>query len=634
MPHQEQKIRDLERENAELRARVAQLEPSRSAGGQPEAQDREGAGLRTLIDATTDIAALIDQDGTFIQVNQSMADALDLTVSELIGTCAYDLFSAEVAERRKRKNDEAMQLGVPIRYEEEERGVIYEISIFPLEPDLFALFGRDITEARRAERRQLERAEIFRAVSESAVDAIFCKDLERRYTLANPAMERLLGLSAAEIVGKRADEIFGEEAMEAINQADDPAFEGRANSGTWPLDLGGVLHHFHVVEVPLLDQDGQVWGICGIVRDISDLKRSEQALKQKQFLVESASSVIATADLDGNMTYANPMFLGTWGFDSFDEVRGRPFPDFWLVGDLLDEIMATLMDEGRWFGEAQARRKDGSLFDVQVMAAAIKDHAGNIVGLMSSSIDITERKQAEHDLALQAADLSRSNEELEQFAYVASHDLQEPLRMVASFSQIISERYSAELSADAARYFQYVQEGACRMQALIDGVLALSRVGTHGKAMVRVDMTAVSREVQANLRQTIQESGAEFLEHDLPAVIADRTQLIQLLQNLMANAIKFRGDRRPRVELSAVRKGQFWQFTLQDNGIGIEARYHDRIFRMFQRLHTRSEYEGNGIGLALARKIIERHGGDIQVESTPEEGTRFIFTLPAADDPA
>jgi PAS domain S-box-containing protein len=240
-----------------------------------------------------------------------------------------------------------------------------------------------------------------------------------------------------------------------------------------------------------------------------------------------------------------------------------------------------------------------------------------------------ERRRAEEALQLHAQELARSNEELQQFAYVASHDLQEPLRMVASYTQLLARRYRGKLDADADEFIGYAVEGVTRMQRLIQDLLTYSRVGTRGRAPSPCDAGQVLQRVVANLRTALEETGGEVKAGPLPRVLADETQLTQLFQNLLSNALKFhRGS--PRVEVAAERQGlDWWRFTVKDNGLGIDAQYFDRIFIIFQRLHGRQEYPGTGIGLAICKKIVERHGGRIGVESRAGEGSTFWFTLPA-----
>jgi signal transduction histidine kinase len=238
------------------------------------------------------------------------------------------------------------------------------------------------------------------------------------------------------------------------------------------------------------------------------------------------------------------------------------------------------------------------------------------------------RRQAEQDLARQAAELARSNADLEQFAYVASHDLQEPLRMVTAYTQLLAERYRGVLDADADKFIGYASEGAQRMQVLIQDLLAFSRVGRKNSDRAETDCNALLQDVLHTLTPAIQESGAHVDAEGLPTIWADRTLLAQVLQNLIGNAIKFRGKDAPLIHVKAEKNDQEWRFTVSDNGIGIPAEHAENIFVVFQRLHARSEYPGNGIGLAICKKVIERYGGKIWVESQPGSGSTFIFTLP------
>jgi light-regulated signal transduction histidine kinase (bacteriophytochrome) len=235
---------------------------------------------------------------------------------------------------------------------------------------------------------------------------------------------------------------------------------------------------------------------------------------------------------------------------------------------------------------------------------------------------------ANEELAQRSQELARSNAELEQLAYIASHDLQEPLRMVASYLQLLEQRYGGRLDADAHEFIEFAVDGATRMQALIDDLLTYSRVGSSAKPLQPTDCAAVVQTALRSLRMSIEESGAQLRCGTLPVAMGDAAQLTQLFQNLMANAIKFRGQQAPRIAVEAEPEDGFWRFAVRDNGIGIAPEYFDRIFVMFQRLHNRSTYSGTGIGLAVCKKIVERHGGRIWVESMPGTGSTFQFTLP------
>jgi light-regulated signal transduction histidine kinase (bacteriophytochrome) len=227
-----------------------------------------------------------------------------------------------------------------------------------------------------------------------------------------------------------------------------------------------------------------------------------------------------------------------------------------------------------------------------------------------------------------AAELRRSNKELEQFAYVASHDLQEPLRMVTGYTQLLAKRYGDNLDQKAKEYIGFAVDGAKRMQGLIEDLLTYSRVGSRGEAFASTNCEAVLGKTLAGLQIAIRECGARVTHDPLPTVIGDDLQLGQLFQNLLGNAIKYRNSEAPQVHVSCKQETEQWTFAVQDNGIGIEPQYRERIFQIFQRLHTREEYEGSGIGLAVCKKIVERHGGQIWVESEVGKGSTFYFTLP------
>jgi light-regulated signal transduction histidine kinase (bacteriophytochrome) len=261
------------------------------------------------------------------------------------------------------------------------------------------------------------------------------------------------------------------------------------------------------------------------------------------------------------------------------------------------------------------------------MLSPLENAEGILV--MAAIRDITARKRAEKHLVKTAEELKRSNVELQQFGYVASHDLQEPLRMVASYTQLLSNRYKGRLDSDADEFIAYAVDGCNRMQGLIQDLLAYSRSGANGKALCKICGEDALKEALANLRATIEESGAIVTHDSLPAITTDDTQLVQVFQNLVGNAIKYRGVAVPQVHVSAMKDGgNEWIFSVRDNGLGIEPQYFERIFIIFQRLHGRQEFKGTGIGLAICKKIVERLGGRIWVESQLEKGSTFYFALP------
>jgi len=382
--------------------------------------------------------------------------------------------------------------------------------------------------------------------------------------------------------------------------------------------------------------------------ELAERKRAETLARDSEALYHSLVDTlpinILRKDLRGRVSYGNRGYC---------ERMGKPLTE--LIGrsdyDLFPEDLAKkyLSDDekvirtGEMFEDIEEHRtNDGQKSYVHVLKAPVRDALGTVVGTQVIFWDVTARKLAEEALETAAAELARSNKELEQFAYVASHDLQEPLRMVTSYTQLISRRYNDHLDDDAKDFMRFAVDGAMRMQKLIQGLLEYSRVGTRGKHFEQVDCNAVLDAALANLVISREESKANITRDTLPLINGDAVQLTQLFQNLIGNAIKFRGAIPPHCHVSAKRSARTdaatptftpheWIFSVRDNGIGIEPQYFERIFVIFQRLHTQEQYAGTGIGLAICKKIVERHGGRIWLESKPGEGTTFYFAFPAID---
>jgi chemotaxis family two-component system sensor kinase Cph1 len=342
----------------------------------------------------------------------------------------------------------------------------------------------------------------------------------------------------------------------------------------------------------------------------------------------SSLSAQCVADLNGIIISVNPAFLKLWGYESEVDAIGISLGDFFVNPDDATSVLEALVKPGEWKGNFLAKKSDGSHFISQALATALYTENGEHIGFQSANIDITERIKSRKKLKNALEDLKRSNAELEQFAYVASHDLQEPLRMVASFTQLLQKRYIDKLDQDANDFINYAVDGAIRMQSLINDLLAFSRVGTQKAAFNETDMNLILEQVKSNLSYSIKDTGAIITNDPLPVVIADESQMIQLIQNLISNAIKFqKKNATPIIHISGKTEENQWIFSVKDNGIGIDPQFFDRIFIIFQRLHKKDEYGGTGIGLSVCRKIAQRHGGKIWIESEPDKGTTFYLTL-------
>lgn len=323
---------------------------------------------------------------------------------------------------------------------------------------------------------------------------------------------------------------------------------------------------------------------------------------------------------------ATPIVNGTSPSDSDRRLKD---------GKVLMDRVRSHLNEARVEVEAVANRLSLEVQQailVSILAIVLMTIALGIVAVRFEHARLREEQRLREQVDERNAALERSNQSLREFAYVASHDLQEPLRTIASFTELLQKRYGGRLDADADEFIGFVVDGAKRMQQLIDDVLEYSRVSTHGKPLAPVDLEAVARRSVANLRASIEERGAEVSVGPLPHVMGDEIQLGQLLQNLVGNALKYNRSGRPRVDVTARREGRDWRIAVSDNGIGIAPEYHDRIFRIFSRLHTRGEYGGTGIGLAICKRIVDRHGGRMTVDSEEGKGASFAFSLAGTEE--
>jgi PAS domain S-box-containing protein len=448
----------------------------------------------------------------------------------------------------------------------------------------------------------------------------------------NPGAGRMTGCKFEEVAGQNYSRFFPTEDIKRGRPAE--ILRMTAEAGIYE-DQGmrargdGTRFMVRSTYTASRDEEGTLRGFTVISCDLTKSSASEA---KYQGLLEAAPDAMVVVNQQGEIVFLNIQAEKQFGYRR-DELVGQKvkniIPEGFAERLVADELRSSEDALAQKIGtgiELSGRRKDGTDFPIELMLSLLESAEGILV--TAAIRDITTRKTAETYLLQKVEELNRSNEELGQFAYIASHDLQEPLRMVASYTQLLARRYTGKLDADADEFIAFAVDGANRMQQLIQDLLAFSRIGTKGADFVDCSSEEAMQQALVNLRGVIGDSGA-LVNHDpLPLVLADEMQLVQLFQNLVGNAIKYQNPGVPHVHVSAaMNMDKKWVFSVRDNGLGIDPQYFDKIFGMFQRLHKREEFAGTGIGLAICKKIVERHKGTISVESQLGQGSTFRFTM-------
>jgi PAS domain S-box-containing protein len=477
----------------------------------------------------------------------------------------------------------------------------------------------------------------IRAMFETVDDqALIMLDPRGRISNWNAGAERLMGHRASEIVGEHFSCFYVHEDVAAgkpQHNLDAATTQGKCDEQAWCMRKDGARFWATTRITAIRDESGQLRGFSNVTRDLSERKRAEERF---QFVVEAAPAAMIMVSGDGRIVLVNSQTERLFGYRR-DELLGEQVEKLIprrlredhvaLRGSFLVAPTTRAMGAGR---ELYAVTKQGAEVAVEIGLNPVRI-PGEETFVLASVVDISERKRAEQRLREYAEKLARSNHDLEQFAYVSSHDLQEPLRAVTGCVQLLERRIRDNFDDTSRQLFGHVVEGTRRMRELIDDLLEYSRVSTHAQALKLTDTGQVVSEVLADLRVLIDERGAQVSVEGLPVIMADVPQLRQLFQNLIGNALKFCTAAQPRIRIGAVRHDRLWEFSVADNGIGIERQHYERIFAAFQRLHTQEEYAGSGIGLAICKRVVEGHGGTISVESEPGRGSVFRFTLPVAE---
>jgi PAS domain S-box-containing protein len=627
-----------------------------------EALRASEAHFREIVNTTHEAFISIDPRGRITAWNPEAESTFGWTEAEALGR---NLAETIIPERYRAGHNRGLE-----RFRQTGRGRVLNRRIeiealhrdgheFPVELTItsvkvggryaFNAFLHDISERKQAEQTLRRLADII----EFSRDAIIATTPSGEVTSWNPGAEQLYGYAAGEAVGRELTMLVAPAHAAADLEALRKAFEGSrlADYETDQLRKDGSLVPVSISVSPMRDSAGKLVGASVIVRDRTERKRAEEALRQVQEAFRSAfedapiGMALFSVDPaeDGRLLQVNSSLCEITGYSSVEllgtSLHAITHPldqenELALSHDLLSGEIPNYQLEKRYL------RGDGNVVWVMHNASTVHDTSGRLLYGIAQVQDITERKRAEEGLARVAAELEhrageleRSNSDLAQFAYVASHDLSEPLRMVSSYVQLLARRYQGQLDSDADEFIEFAVDGVNRMQRLIEDLLAYSRVGTSEYELEEVDCSVLVEDTLAGMRTTIGDSGAIVTHDDLPTVRGDQSQLRQLFQNLISNGIKFVEDGPPRIHVSAQREGKAWRFCVADNGIGIDPQHADRIFAVFKRLHSREAYAGSGIGLSICKRIVERHQGRIWIEPNEGGGTRFCFTIPDSKPP-
>lgn len=658
------------------------LSPAPTHGGITKPEER----IRQLVESNIVGVFSANLDGRINEANDEMLRIVGYTHDDLAaGKVNWKKMTPpESRAATARAEDELRRTGTCIPYQKEyirkdgsRIPVIIWSALIEGAPETGLSFVLDLSERERTQEALRRSEEQWRDVFENNPTMYFMIDASGIVVSVNSVGAEQLGYTVDELVGHSVLLVFPEsEQPEALRHVA-LCLENPGQPMSWEIRKvrknGSLLWVRETARAVVREKNQLI--ILIVCEDITERVETQEKLRRSEAFLAEAQKISHT----GSWCWNIPSGALVWseehsrifGLDpkakiapAFDRFLQLVHPDDRSrVQSILDEAIR----KGRGFDcEYRIVLSGGQMKYVQGVGKPVMKLSGKIDDYIGTTMDITPRKQAEdalrqaHDalekrvqertrelkeinqrleqeiverkraeavLARRSQELASSNDELEQLAYIASHDLQEPLRMVASYMQLIESRYQHLLDADGHEFIGYAVDGARRMQALIDDLLTYSRIGTKGKPMQPIDCAAIVKTTLQSLRVAIAETGARITCSTLPTVVGDEMQLTQLFQNLIANAIKFRRCNPPEIGICANAEEGCWRISVRDNGIGIDAEYYGRIFEMFQRLHSSKAYPGNGIGLTICRKIVERHGGRIWVESTPGKGSTFTFTL-------
>jgi PAS domain S-box-containing protein len=595
---------------------------------------------RSLIEASLDPLVTISAEGKITDVNKATELVTGCPREKLIGSDFSDYFTEPEKARAGYLTvfSEGFVKDYPLAIQHKSGKVtyvLYNAALYKNEAgEIQGVFAaaRDITERKQAEEK-LQQASLYsRSLLEASLDPLVTISANGKITDVNKSTENVTGCTREELVGSDFSDYFTE--PEKARAGYKKVFmEGYVRD--YPLAIhnkkSGAITDVLYNATVYRNESGQIQGIFAAARDITERKSAEEKLRAASLysrsLIEASLDPLVTISADGKITDVNQATEDVTGYLR-EQLIGSDFSDYFTEPQKARDGYKQVFTDGFVKDYPLAiRNKSGKITDVLYNASIYRNAQGNVEGVFAAARDVTERNAIEKELRKTLEKLKQSNSELEQFAYVASHDLQEPLRMVASYVQLLERRYKGKLDSDADEFIGYAVDGANRMRGLIDDLLTYSRVSRLGKPFEPTDLEATLNIVFKNLQASIAETSAVITHDKLPVITADSGQMVQIFQNLIGNAIKFHGKEPPQIHISAKAQDTDYLFSIRDNGIGIDPQYFDRLFKIFQRLHTKQEYPGSGIGLVICKRIIERHGGKIWLESQLGKGSIVYFTL-------
>ena len=609
---------------------------------------------KTLFELSPTFTVLLGLDGTVKNFNKKTEEFAGVPREKLIGMRFTELdFVPEAEMHAHVERISKLTKGERIKPFEsrivERNGKIHMIDVHSAllkkgdMPSGILVNCNDITEHKEIEDELKESKENYETLFESSPAYMILLGEDGRIKKVNKKAEEFAGVPREKLIGMHFTDLSF--LHEELNIRVERVFKVLNREPVKPFETR-IIENGHIswlyIQFELLKKEDKPSGVLIICNDITEFKKTECNLKnsEEKFrqIAENIGEVFWIIDPKmSKIIYISPAYERIWGrtcqslydnprswIDSIHpEDRDRAIGRIWGQSDKIDGVSDGF--------QYRVIRPDGEVVWIWTQAFIITDESGEISRITGLASDITGYKKAEHEIKNLLAELKRSNEELQQFAYVTSHDLQEPLRTIASFTQLMERRYKGKLDEDADEFMGYIVDASVRMKQMIMDLLEYSRVGTKQEMYQTIDIESKLNNVLVNLNDLIERSRAEITHDPLPVVVGDKSQLLLLLQNLITNAIKFRKEEEsPRIHISAVEdlEKNEYVFSIADNGIGIEEQYFERIFTIFQRLHTRDEYQGTGIGLSIAKRIVERHGGRIWVESEFGKGSIFYFTIP------